>query len=487
MKKVLQRAGWIGLFGLMVVGCSKPGDSTVEPEPINFVYSFVAEDARIVGLLVTDRAGASATEVSPGVYEFAQSYEPELPITFASQNTSETAVTFQDIDGNGEYGNADIRYNVGFEIAYIGNFDNAGQRQLFGNPLTALIPAEGIPSSGIAGVPEQVLQQALLAGVDNASEASVTLPDGTNISTRQLIKRSVALITSVQEAIVSVQGQSSNSINTAKQLLIELRNADLSTGLDDPTDFVVSAQDIIAILTQEDSAVVTQVAQQVGEILASEQGGNLSFFESLVLTVQQGVSPDSTSESVAANVSVNSAVATDNGVEFAINLVEEIEQAGGLAAFLNSLVLVPIDAGDNGKSLVDGQVSDFNLELLTDTTEVQLNATNAFFDDAVLEYFFADDLYGVKVDDNHAVLMTLNANETNLLGAASRGVNAARLLALCWNEIEQNEQSDDVCGVDNVNLEFYALATSEEVCQFGFDEVELAEINSLNRLQISCN
>lgn len=83
--------------------------------------------------------------------------------------------------------------------------------------------------------------------------------------------------------------------------------------------------------------------------------------------------------------------------------------------------------------------------------------------------------------------MTLNANETNLLGAASRDVDAARLLALCWNSIEQNEQTDDVCGADNVNLEFYGLATQEEVCQFGFDEVELAEINSLNRLQISCN
>ncbi|MDC2891382.1 hypothetical protein [Psychrosphaera algicola] len=75
-----------------------------------------------------------------------------------------------------------------------------------------------------------------------------------------------------------------------------------------------------------------------------------------------------------------------------------------------------------------------------------------------------------------------------MLGAAQNGINSARLLALCWNSVEQPNSSDsDVCGSENANLEYYALATQSEVCAADFDAAELAQINALNRQQISCN
>ena len=486
--KALQKLILLSLISTLVVGCSKPGDSSVEEPPVVFTYSFVAEDARIVGLEVIDDSGTRATESSPGFYEFAASYEPALPISFLSQNDADTAVTFQDLDGDGQYSSADIRYNVGFEIAYIGSFSNSGERQLFANPLTALIPSDGIPADGIAGIPEGVLQEALLVGVDNASiTETVTLDDGTSVTYRQLIRRSVSVLTAIQESIVSAQGLTASSKNTAKQFLAELRKSELNTGLNDTRDLIGNSADLIDILTQDQSPVVNAVATQVGEIMATAGGNDLTFFESLVLTVQKVVSPQVAASEVTSTLTLDATQATDNGVELAINLVEEIEQAGGLETFLASLVAVPIDIAPNGRSLVDNMVTDFNLELMADTGVVKLNATNAFFDQANFDYFFAQDVYAVKVDDNHAVMMVLNANATNWLGAAARDEGAARLLALCWNEIEQNEQSDDVCGANNINLEYYALATVAEICQADFDEILLAEINSLNRLQISCN
>jgi hypothetical protein len=181
----------------------------------------------------------------------------------------------------------------------------------------------------------------------------------------------------------------------------------------------------------------------------------------------------------------------NNSLVFSVKLEQEIAESGGLSTFLSSLRLVPIPIGENGMSLVDNSVSDFAMSLVTESSRIQMSAVDAFFDQTELTYYFEDDLYGAKVDDDHAILVTLNANETNLLGAAFEGTNAVRLLALCWRDVGSSEATNQVCGEENSNLEFYALATEEEICGSGFeslrDEVLLAHINQLNSSEITCN
>ncbi|MDC2891380.1 hypothetical protein [Psychrosphaera algicola] len=141
------------LFVLLAIGvlqgCSRPGHSEVEVDPEPFFYSFVAEDASLVGLLVSDSTGTVATEISPGVYQFGPDYLPTTPITFESKNLVEPGASFQDIDEDGLKSATDINYNVGLEIAYIGSFSALGERTVFANPITALIPSTGIPLRGL--------------------------------------------------------------------------------------------------------------------------------------------------------------------------------------------------------------------------------------------------------------------------------------------------------------------------------------------------
>lgn len=477
---------WLVILAALVLaqGCSKANKTIVDETPDPFFYSFVAEDANIVGLVVTDNNGTVASESSPGVYEFAENYTPVTPITFVSNNLNVPGSTFQDIDGSGDRTNADIDYNVGFNLNYIGAFQTSDAREIFANPVTALIPANGIPSAGIAGLPESVLQAAFTDGVAGAADTIITLEDGTEISQRRLIARSSALITAIQEGIAALNSDSTTGQSAALQLASELSDANLSVGLDDLTQFSTSAQSAIELsVDSTQTELVVGLADAIAQILVDS--ASFTFTESVILTVQKSVTSSFTLQDVAAFITAARTLANDRGVQFAVKLAQEIEASGGLDAFMQSLVIVPIDVGNNGMSLVDAQVNDFNMSYSEDDGVVTINAVNAFFHQAELQYFFEDDLYGAAVNELEAILISLNANETNFLGAASEGINSARLLAVCWRD--SPDENSAVCGEDNENLEFYALATVLEVCDAEYDSAFIAEINSLNRLDISCN
>lgn len=479
------------LFVLLAIGvlqgCSRPGHSEVEVEPDPFFYSFVAEDASLVGLLVSDSAGTVATEISPGVYQFAADYVPATPITFKSKNATEPGVSFQDIDEDGIRGATDFNYNVGLEIAYIGSFSALGERTVFANPITALIPSAGIPSSGIGGLPEELFQLAFLTGIAGAPTTTIELSDGIEISVNEVLSRTAVLITALQEGIVILEGDPQAAVDVSIAVLAGFRDAAPTEGLADTTNFSIAMQSAIeSHVSQANRDRVMQLASSIGNTLAGTSGA--TFYEALILAVQHNVNSSSTVASILEKLTVQEFSRLDNGIQFAVKLANEIASSGGMSAFLDSLSIIPINVSGNGQSLVDEGVTDFNLELVTTTETIKLNAKDAFFDQSELTYYFDDDLYGVKVDADHAVLIALNANETNLLGAAQNGINSARLLALCWNSVEQPNSTDtDVCGSENANLEYYALATQSEVCAADFDAAELAEINALNRQQISCN
>ncbi|MBU2881003.1 hypothetical protein KO525_15410 [Psychrosphaera sp. B3R10] len=479
------------LFVLLAIGvlqgCSRPGHSEVEVDPEPFFYSFVAEDASLVGLLVSDSTGTVATEISPGVYQFGPDYLPTTPITFESKNLVEPGASFQDIDEDGLKSATDINYNVGLEIAYIGSFSALGERTVFANPITALIPSTGIPSSGIGGLPEELFQLAFLAGIAGAPTTTIELSDGIELSIKAVLSRTAVLLTALQEGIVILEGDTQAAVDVSIAVLASFRDAEPTEGLADITQLSIAMQSAIeSHVSQANSDKVMQLASSIGNTLASTT--DATFYEALILAVQQNVNASSTVASILEKLTVQEFSRLDNSIQFAVKLANEIAESGGMSAFLNSLSIVPINVSGNGQSIVDDGVTDFNLELITSTETIKLNGSDAFFDQSELTYYFEDDLYGVKVDADHAVLIALNANETNLLGAAQNGINSARLLALCWNSVEQPNSSDsDVCGSENANLEYYALATQSEVCAADFDAAELAQINALNRQQISCN
>ena len=483
--------GLVILFlSLLVTGCSRPGNTEVDIEPDPFHYKLTAEDALLVGLKVIDASGLEAEEVEPGVYQFGEDVEPQTPIRFLSQNHEAVNSSFQDIDQDGVLSGADVAYQVGFELHYIGNFTASGERAVFANPLTALIPATGIPANGIAGLPESVFETAIASGIAGAPTTLVQVAEEVELPMNTLIKRSAALLTAMQEGVQILVGGADGQ-TAAISFMTELNNLAPSSGLASPGSFLEAVQSALELtLSAEKLEAASQIATQLGTILveAEAEADDITFFEALILSVQQNVMSNSTAANIVANLTTAKYRANNNRLKLAVKLSNQIAASGGLTAFLNSLMLVPIDIGDNGQSLVDAAVSDFNLEFVATSGKVKFNAQNAFFDQAELDYYFEDDLYGVKVDDMHAVLMTLNANETNLLGAASASVNSARLLALCWHDTEQSQtEPEAVCGADNTNLEFYGLATNGEICTANFDQALVAQINSLNRLQISCN
>ena len=485
--KLLNQVLLLLLVASITQGCSRPGNTVVEVEPDPFNYRFTAEDAKLIGLQVTDAAGNTATEVEAGVYEFAQNVTPTTPIRFVSNNLAAAQSSFQDVDDDGELSSADLIYNVGFELNYIGNFTTSGERQIFANPLTALIPSTGIPASGIAGLPEQVFEIAIAEGVDAAPDNLISISDEVSLPAKTLISRSVVLLTALQESLVITEGQNAAAESAAIQLMTEIASAGLESGLGDLTGFASSMQNAIELTADPSRAELSQtIASQIATMLIETAPEEISFYEALVATVQENVVPNSTIEAIFAELSTNKFKARVNKMAFSVKLANEIKASGGLATFMNGLFVVPIAVGDNGQSLVDNEISDFNLEFVAATGKVKFNANNAFFDQSELDYYRERDLYGVRVDAQHAVLVTLNANETNLLGAAFEGTNPARLMALCWSEGE-TEQDTDVCGANNVNLEFYALATNGEICAANYDGVMMEQINSLNRQQISCN
>ena len=297
--KALNRVIFLLVIMFFMQGCSRPGKTVVEPEPDPFNYKFKAEDANLLGLSVTDAAGNSATEIEPGVYQFAENLVPETPIRFVSNNLVEAGTTFQDVDEDGELSGADLMYNVGFELNYIGNFSTPGDRQVFANPLTALIPATGIPSSGIAGLPEQVFEIAISAGVAAAPETPVTLSGDVEEPVNQVISRSVAILTALQESIVITEGQNDVAQSAAVQLLTELTDANLESGLSDLADFSTSVQAAVELTTDPSrTAVVLQVATQVADMVSQTPATEVTFYEAVIVSVQENVSADSTVDSV---------------------------------------------------------------------------------------------------------------------------------------------------------------------------------------------
>ena len=448
--------GAFALASLVLAACSS---SESAKDQIKNQYTYVAEDALIIGLSVVDGAGNTATEISPGEYQFAEGITPTAPVEFTSQNTDEQPfLTFQDIDESGDLSEADIAYNVGFEMQFVPTADPAtGQVALFANPIAALIPASGVPADGIGGLPQAVVQEALTKGVKAASTTSIEL-NGETTTIKDVIAKTSAKLTAVQEAIVAKEGVkvsagNKNSLNLLKQAASSTTGSLVTDiGL---SDFLSSAVDSLT-LDSASKDLVKEAAKQIAATISASKVGASSqkvVYETVVKVVQSTVKPTTTTQQVTSSITTNKVKTSAEGINTSIKLAEQVKQTGGKATFINSLLLVPVP-GNEGE-LITNSVAGFEMTFNATSNQITLAATGASFDGLVLAYNAESAVYA-GVSGNQAVFVSLSANAEFLSGFDLGNV---RLLASCTFDFQLG-----TCGADNQDMGIYPLATKAEFC-----------------------
>ncbi|EWH11651.1 hypothetical protein DS2_02460 [Catenovulum agarivorans DS-2] len=444
------------LATLILAACSS---SESAKDQVKNQYTYVAEDALIIGLSVVDGDGNTATEIAPGEYQFAEGVTPVPPVEFASRNTDEQAfLTFQDIDESGDLSEADIAYNVGFEMQFVPEADPAtGQVALFANPIAALIPATGIPASGIGGLTQEIVQEALTKGVKAASTAPTTI-NGEVTTIKDVIAKTSAKLTAVQEAIVAKEGNkvsagNKNSLNLLKEAASSTNGSLVSdTGL---SDFLNSAINTLGLSTG-DQELVKEAAKQIAlTISASKVGSGTQkvLYESIIKVVQTKVKPTSSTQQITTSITTDAVKSSAEGLNTSIELAEQVKQTGGKAAFINSLLLAPVP-GNEGE-LLDNSVAGFEMTFNSASNQITLAATGASFDGLVLSYTPDSGVYA-GIAGNQAVFVSLSANAEFLSGFDLANV---RLMASCTFDFELG-----MCGSDNQDMGIYPLATKAELC-----------------------
>ncbi|MDC2891381.1 hypothetical protein [Psychrosphaera algicola] len=191
------------------------------------------------------------------------------------------------------------------------------------------------------------------------------------------MSRTAVLLTALQEGIVILEGDTQAAVDVSIAVLASFRDAEPTEGLADITQLSIAMQSAIeSHVSQANSDKVMQLASSIGNTLASTT--DATFYEALILAVQQNVNASSTVASILEKLTVQEFSRLDNGIQFAVKLANEIAESGGMSAFLNSLSIVPINVSGNGQSIVDDGVTDFNLELITSTETIKLNGSDAF-------------------------------------------------------------------------------------------------------------
>ncbi|WP_440906271.1 hypothetical protein ACMZOO_08585 [Catenovulum sp. SX2] len=448
--------GAFALASLILAACSS---SESAKDQVKNQYTYLAEDAVIIGLSVVDGIGNTATEISPGEYQFAEGVTPVAPVEFTSRNTDTDAfLTFQDIDESGDLSEADISYNAGFELQFVPEADPAtGQVSLFANPIVALIPATGIPADGIGGLPQAVVQEALTRGVKAASTTSIEL-NGETTTIKDVIAKTSAKLTAVQEVIVAKEGLkvsagNKNSLNLLKQAIGSNTGSLVTdTGL---SDFLAAAVDSLT-LDNDSKDLVKEAAKQIAATIAASKLGSSTqkvVYESVIKVVQSSVRTTTTTQQVTTLITATTVKSSAEGINTSIKLAEQVQQSGGKTAFINSLLLVPVP-GNEGE-LITNSVAGFEMTFNATTNQITLAATGASFDGLVLAYN-ADSAVYAGVSGNQAVFVSLSANAEFLSGFDLGNV---RLLASCTFDFDLG-----LCGTDNQDMGIYPLATKAEFC-----------------------
>ncbi|KMT66063.1 hypothetical protein [Catenovulum maritimum] len=457
---------------LLLNGLSACSDSDSARKQIN--YSFVAEDAALIGLDVSDNAGNQATESSPGTYSFDAGVVPQPPVTFVTRNTdSEPFNSFQDLDASGDLSEADIAYNVGFSLKFIPqiNPDEAGITSVFANPITALIPAQGT-TGGLGGLNLSEVNSALSGGVKNADPVLQTK-----------LQKIAAKITAVQEAIVASTGQKASKTNLTSINLLDRFNLSSDTLTDDTklNQLVDSALDSSGLST-ESIQVVKATATQVGTNInkaTSPTKGNL--FESAIKLVQTEIKQTTTVAQVSSLISETKLLTALTQVVSGIDLAETVASSGGKEAFVASLLLVPpMDAnGDifpQGNDVIQRGMSDFALSLNKTSNVITIADNGAYFSGAGVQLSYSDTskAYG-GISGNDAYAISLNA--IDLVGVEGYSLSQLRLISFCIDY----DTSTQTCGVNNQGQQSYALATKAEICS-AYDNQPLNEsiLQSIN-------
>ena len=578
------------VIGLSACGGGGGGTQTppvVVPEP-EVTVSVQLEDAPIVNATIVDATGTEAFEGStPGTYVFEAGYSPTLPLDTRSQNfvdngrvyvtfdengspftyndaenAGDAAVydseidgdvvgplTFTDNDENGEYSpSVDSPYNASLTIDYAADASGSTSDTIQANPVTALIPGDWDGEEEVAGLPAEVIDSAISDGVSGASDQASSIDidgDGVNDSIAEVVQKTAAAITTVQETLISngvsadATGDIVNAIaetgetvvsvddasgaeasgladafGAATQAVVEEAQAngtaeDLfvpatdESGVEQPVDLAAAAVNLVAAV--EVIAEVTEVAIAQVEDASLAEAINSVVSDALPDSLEEtgAVDPESITEEVVASV---------EGAEAAQQAAADVTAAGGEEVFIQGLNILPMYYADtkaaansgliDGLSLTEiGVVEGFSLGLSGSGGDkvITIDVDDALaspIDQLALAYDIAEDIYSATFGDDNAIIINLNAQYGTRLIGICLGFNSTTQLC-----------SGNISSVNSSGIVYFALATSEQICAYLHDTTDpassfalttspvyktgsasqLDDINSMNLADLSCS
>lgn len=559
----------------------------VLPEP-EVTVSVQLEDAPIVNAIVVDATGTQALEgATPGTYAFESGYSPTLPLDTRSQNfvdngrvyvtfddnglpftynDSENAgddavynaeidgevigpLTYTDNDENGEYSaSVDSPYNASLTIDYSADASGTTSDVIQANPVTALIPSGWDGEEEIAGLPAEVLDSAVSDGVSGASDALSSIDtdgDGVNESIAEIVQKTAAAITTVQETLISngvspdATGDIVNAIADTGETVVSTEDdtdgeaSGLAEAVGAATETVVAeaqangtAEELFVASTDEtgeeqpvDIAAATEnlvvAAKVIAEVteVAVEQVDDASFAEAINSVVKEAL-PDTLEETTQVSVTeIAEEVATSvEGAEAAQQAAADVVESGGEEVFIQSLNILPVYYADtkraassgliDGLSLTEiGVVEGFTLALSGTgpnkviTVDVD-DALASSIDQLALNYDINQEIYSATFDGDNAIIINLNAQYGTRLIGICLGYDGATQLC-----------SGNVTSENTSGIVYYALATSDQICSYLHDasdetssfaltsspvykagsSSQLDDINSMNLADLSCS
>jgi hypothetical protein len=544
------------------------------------------EDAPIVNGIVVDSADTAATEgATPGTYLFAAGYSPTLPlntksknfidngrvyVTFVNgqpftyndaENAGDAAVydadtdgdvvgplTFTDNDENGEFSpSVDTPYNASLTIGYAPSATGTTSDVIQANPVSALIPSGWNGEDEVAGLPSEVIEAATTQGISGASAAVSSIDtdgDGVNESIAEIIQKTAAAITTVQETLISngispdatgdivsaivATGESvvsstaagggtsglAEAVGAATKAVVEeaQANGSVEALFVASTDASGEVQPIDVTAAASNLVVAAEVIAEVTEV-AIAQIDDASLAES-IRDVVADVMPDTLEESVAVVVaSVTSAVEDGvEGAEASLDAAQAVTQSGGEGVFIQSLNILPVYYADtkqaaysgllDGLSLTEiGVVEGFSLALSGTGADkvITIDVDEALaspIDQLTLAYDINDDIYTGIFDNDNAIIINLS------------GQFGSRLMGICLGYDSSSQLcAGNVSAVNTSGILYYSLATSEQICAYLHDSTDaessfalttspvyktgsasqLDDINSMNLANLSCS
>ena len=559
--------------------------ATPIPAPVVTV-SVQLEDAPIANGVVVDSAGTAAIEgATPGTYVFEAGYSPTLPlktksknfidngrvyITFVNglpftyndaENAGDAAVydavidgdvvgslTYTDNDENGEFSpSVDTPYNASLTIGYASTASGTTSDVIQANPVSALIPSDWNGEDEVAGLPSEVIDAAATLGVSNASDTLSSIDtdgDGVNETIAEIIQKTAAAITTVQETLISngispdATGDIVSAITATGESVVSSTTADGGTsGLADAVGaatkavveeaeangtaealFVASTDasgEVLPIDISSATSNLVTAAEVIAEVteVAIAQIDDPSLAES-IRDVVADVMPDSLEESVEIEVASVTSTVEDGveGAEASLDAAQEVTQSGGEGVFIQSLNILPLYYADtkqaaysgllDGLSLTEiGVVEGFSLALSGSGADkvITIDVDEALaspVDQLALAYDINDDIYTGTFDDDNAIIINLS------------GPFGSRLIGICLGYDSTSKLCAGNVSEENTSgVLYYTLATREQICAYLHDATDvessfalttspvykagsgsqLDDINSMNSADLSCS